>query len=47
MRPSLPLLVIASLGEAIQNCSKTRNCFVAFTPLRKRLAFVAGNDSLS
>jgi hypothetical protein len=47
MRPSLSLLVIASRGQAIQNCSKTLNCFVAFTPSRKRFAFVAGNDWLS
>ena len=42
-----PIIVIASASEAIQNCPKTLDCFVAFAPLRKRFAFVAGNDGLS
>jgi hypothetical protein len=33
--------------EAIQNLlSGLLDCFVAFAPLRKRVAFVAGNDEL-
>jgi hypothetical protein len=36
--------VIASASEAIQNRAKGLDCFVAIAPLRKRFAFVAGND---
>jgi hypothetical protein len=32
MRSTLPLLVIASVSEAIQNCPKTLDCLVAFAP---------------
>jgi hypothetical protein len=35
--------VIASDSEAIQK-AKELDCFVACAPLRKRVAFVAGND---
>ena len=41
---TLPLVVIASVSEAIQICSKTLDCLVAAAPLRKRSAFVGGND---
>jgi len=40
----MSLVVIASASEAIQNYSKTLDCFVAHAPVRKRFAFVAGND---
>jgi hypothetical protein len=36
--------VIASAGEAIQGQGSNMDCFVAIAPLRKRFAFVAGND---
>jgi hypothetical protein len=32
------------LREAIHRAAKQVDCFVAIAPLRKRLAFVAGND---
>jgi hypothetical protein len=41
---TLALVVIASADEAFQNHSKTLDCFVARAPVRKRFAFVAGND---
>jgi len=41
---ALPLGVIAVVGEAIQDCSKARDCCVACAPWHKRFAFVAGND---
>jgi hypothetical protein len=47
MRWTLPIVVIASVSEAIQNFPNTSDCFGAIAPLRKRFAFVAGNDRLS
>jgi hypothetical protein len=38
--------VIASASEAIQQRKKDLDCFVAYASLRKRFAFVAGNDDL-
>jgi hypothetical protein len=40
MRPTLPLVVIAGVSEAIQPLDG----FVARAPLRRRFAFVAGSD---
>jgi hypothetical protein len=41
------LVVIASDSEAIQSSGgKILDCFVASAPLRKRFAFVAGNDDV-
>jgi hypothetical protein len=37
--------VIASVSEAIHESARM-DCFVAYAPLRKRFAFVAGNDDL-
>ena len=45
MSSTLPLVVIASVSEAIQKFPNTLDCFVAFAALRKRFAFVAGNDA--
>jgi hypothetical protein len=32
----LPILVIASVSEAIQNCPKILDCFVAYAPRNDR-----------
>ncbi|SHN79954.1 hypothetical protein SAMN05444170_4170 [Bradyrhizobium erythrophlei] len=40
----MPPAVIASDSEAIQSYSLALDCFVACAPVRKRFAFVAGND---
>jgi hypothetical protein len=44
MRPTLPLVVIAGVSEAIRNRLKPLDGFVARAPLRRRFAFVAGSD---
>jgi hypothetical protein len=44
-KAELYLVVIASEAKQSISPSKERmDCFVAFAPLRKRFAFVAGND---
>jgi hypothetical protein len=46
--PEILSVVIASDSEAIQfSHYKTLARFVAYAPLRKRLAFVAGNDRIA
>jgi hypothetical protein len=40
-------LVIASGGEAIHGTARDAGLLRRFAPLRKRFAFVAGNDGLN
>jgi hypothetical protein len=47
LSPAILVSVIASASKAIRNVNRGDglDCFVACAPLRKRFAFVAGNDA--